>query len=178
MHTLIDKVPKEPYYLDLRKAKVIRIGTDITLIGISYMTLECIEAAKVLATFGIDAEVIDLISINPIDRETLVESVKKTGRLIVADHAEKSCGVSAEVITTICEECFSSLRSEPVRITLPNHPAPTGYSLAEEYYPTSSSIVRSALEVMGKDALLADALSKLPPRIKHDQPYEGFTGPF
>lgn len=178
LHHSIDNIPEDPYYLPLGKANIIRNGSDITLIGVSYMTLECIEASNVLGELGISSEVIDLISINPIDSETLIQSSRKTGYVVIADHAERSCGISAEISSLICENCFSSLKGVPKRVTLPNYPTPTGFSLSADYYPTSSCIVTSALELLGKDDLIDEALSKIPPRNAHDQPYQGFKGPF
>jgi pyruvate/2-oxoglutarate/acetoin dehydrogenase E1 component len=125
-------------------AAVRRWGHDVTLIGISSMAPEALEAARDLAQEGIDAEVIDLRSLKPWDRETVLASVRKTGAAVIADPGWQTAGAAAEIAATICEEAFHYLRAPPVRITLPDAPAPANRVEEQRYYPGSAAIACAA----------------------------------
>ena len=139
------------------------------------MTLECVKAAKLLSKFNISAEVIDLRSIQPIDSSTILESINKTKRLLVVDHADPTCGVASEIISLAVESCGTTLLSNPKRLCLPPHPVPTSHVLAADYYPTAHTIVNSVLEVLDMSRS-----THLPPQdnIPKDQPNKDFVGPF
>ncbi len=143
-------VPEEPYFVPSGKALVRKPGTDVTIVATSYMVYEAIRAAGDLEQQGISAEVIDLRSIQPLDEKTVIDSVRKTGRLIAADMGWKLCGVSAEVAALAAEQCHSSLKAPVRRITLPATPTPASHVLEKAYYPTHEDIVRTAKELMGK----------------------------
>ncbi|HEY1759013.1 MAG TPA: transketolase C-terminal domain-containing protein [Bryobacteraceae bacterium] len=135
------------------KAAVRRAGHDVTLIGISSMAAEALEAAQDLAEEGIDAEVIDLRSLKPWDRETVLQSVRKTGAAVIADPGWRTAGAAAEIAATISEEAFHSLRAPTVRITLPDAPAPASRVEERAYYPGSGAIAcgaRRAVEISGR----------------------------
>jgi len=140
LHSMEGVVPEELYEIPIGKGIIRRIGNDITIVAISYMIQHAMGAADELAKEGIDCEVIDLRSIKPFDKELIVESVKKTGRLIVADVGWKSFGVSAEISAVIFEEAFESLKSPLVRVTLPDAPAPAASSLETVYYPKQKDV--------------------------------------
>lgn len=127
--------------------KVVRQGTDITLVGCSHATQLCMEAAELLIEYGISAEVVDLRVLNPIKWETVVQSVAKTGNLCSVDGAWSNCGMAGEIIAGVCERLSpSQLKSAPRRITLPDAPAPTSKPLEEAYYITPELIAQSAAE--------------------------------
>ncbi|WP_255439847.1 alpha-ketoacid dehydrogenase subunit alpha/beta [Synechococcus sp. PROS-9-1] len=175
LHNIKGFVPSEPYFIPLSKAAIVREGSDITLVGVSYMTLECLKAAETLLRLNISVEVIDLRSIHPLDTETLLTSVNKTKRLLVVDHAESTCGISAEVIALVVENFGKSLLSNPKRVCLPPHPVPTCHALASEYYPTSDTITRSIFSIFSKPC---DSLLKEDEQTPKDQPNREFIGPF
>ena len=175
LHNTKGYVPEEPYYLPLSKAAVSLRGFDITVIGVSYMTLECIKAAELLLQADISVEVIDLRSIKPIDTETILSSVSQTKRILVVDHADSCCGISGEIISLVVEELGDILLSNPKRICLPPHPVPTSHVLASDYYPTSNSIAKSILQIFDKSPGL---MSFCDEQTYKDQPNPEFVGPF
>ena len=134
-------VPQEPYEIPIGKANIDFQGSDVTLVGISYMAQEAREAAQVLRKDSISVEVIDLRSLSPLDTTTILQSVKKTGRLIIADGAWATCGASAEIAAVVAQQGFQYLKSPIERITLPECPAPTSKSLEDVYYPDKADIV-------------------------------------
>ena len=134
-------VPQEPYEIPIGKANIDFQGSDVTLVGISYMAQEAREAAKALREDSISVEVIDLRSLSPLDTTTILRSVKKTGRLIIADGAWATCGASAEIAAVVAQQGFQYLKSPIERITLPECPAPTSKSLEDVYYPDKANIV-------------------------------------
>lgn len=173
LYDVEDIVPQSEYFLPLDKAIVLREGRDVTIVGISYLTLECLRASESMAEMGISCEVIDLVSARPIDKLTISTSVKKTGRLVIVDQADPACGVAAEISSIAMEECFRFLRDAPIRITIPDHPVPTSPSLAKEYYPTSVQVINSVCEMLGVESRQT--------RVEigwGDQPSIAFAGPF
>jgi len=141
-------VPEAMTATPIGKAAVRRAGRDITLIGISWMAAQALEAAQELSAGGIDAEVIDLRSLKPWDRKTVLASVRKTGRALVADPGWRTAGASAEIAATISEDAFDALRAPVARVTLPDAPAPTSPAEEKAYYPCATDIVASARRVL------------------------------
>lgn len=175
LHNTTSIVPDGAYRVSLCRSSIVKKGKDVTLVGISYMTIECVDAANKLSKLGIEAEVIDLRAIKPLDRETIISSVEKTKRIAIVDHAEATCGISSEVISCVYEHISCTLKSRPKRICLPGHPVPTSYAMATDYYPTSDDIVRNIAEMFGiePNALRDDSDGSFT-----DQPNPYFTGPF
>jgi pyruvate dehydrogenase E1 component beta subunit len=135
---------------DLRREgpKVIRTGSDCTLIGSSYSTRLCLEAAKSLEMQGISCEVIDLRVVSPIIYDEIIASVEKTRRLCVVDGGWSTCGLAGEIIAGVSERTRPSLlEAAPVRLTLPDAPAPTSEPLESTYYFKSADIVAAALRL-------------------------------
>lgn len=156
---------------------VVRVtGSDVTLVGTSYMTLECLRAATILAHEGISAEVIDLRSIAPLDFATVESSVARTGRLVVADTGHTEFGTTAEIFARLLER-GTPLLSAPVRLGLPFGPTPTSSSLTDSYYPRTVDILRAVAHQLG---LGADAPWLVDPDagMTLDQPNREFTGPY
>lgn len=133
--------PVEELNLAHQHPRCIISGEDITLVGCSYSTHLCVEASKLLYEQGISCEVIDLRILNPLQIEPVLQSVQKTGRLCVIDGDWKSCGMAGEVIASVVESCPpTTLRTQPLRLTLPDAPAPTSKSLEDIYYPKVEDI--------------------------------------
>jgi pyruvate/2-oxoglutarate/acetoin dehydrogenase E1 component len=144
------EVPEEPVATPIGKAAVVREGTDVSIVATSFMAYEAVHAAEELAKEGISAEVVDLRSIRPLDEETILKSVKKTGHLIVADTSWELCGVVSEVAALVAEKGFSSLKAPVRRIALANCPAPVSQPLEKAFYPTATTIAKAAMSMMGK----------------------------
>jgi len=132
--------------------RLIRAGGDITLVGAGYCTFLCEQAADALAKEGIDAAVVDLRVLNPLDTAAVIESVTRTGRLCVVDHGWRTAGLGGEIIAAVVEQLGpQALRSKPVRIALPDAPAPTSRPLENLYYPKVNDVVRAARTVVSNE---------------------------
>lgn len=133
-----------------QKAKITRMGSDITLVGVGYGVFLANKASKTLfKNENISAEVLDVRVLNPFDVQPVIESLEKTKRLVVIDPGWKNCGFSAEIITSVLENVSpNSLLNSPSRITLPNAPAPTSRALEEKYYFTDNTIVEAVKRLL------------------------------
>ena len=175
LYGIRDEVPPDYYRVPLDRARVMRSGTDVTLIGVSYMTLECLTAAEMLAGVGISAEVIDLRSIRPLDLETILDSVNRTGRLLTVDNGHVVGGISAEITASVVERSFDRLVAAPDRMGFPDHPTPTTPSLADGYYPLPHEIAETAARLVGIEQSF-DPVDRGERRL--DQPDPAYQGPF
>ncbi len=137
----------DDYTLPIGKAAVIREGTDVTLVGYSRTTGFAMEAAEQLAELGISAEVVDLRSINPLDMDTIVESVKKTNRLVTAEEGWKHMGVGGEIAAGVTELAFDYLDAPPMRVTQKDVPLPYAGNLEAMSLPNAADIVAAAKAV-------------------------------
>jgi pyruvate/2-oxoglutarate/acetoin dehydrogenase E1 component len=144
----------------LGKAKRIRTGSAITIVGTSLMAYEALHAAEELARHGVEADVIDLRTIRPLDEETILTSIEKTGHLIVADTSWELCGVSSEIAALAAEKAWSHLKAPVRRIALANCPAPVSKNLEDAFYPKASTIARAALATLGSDPNRVGDLSR------------------
>ena len=140
----LGEVPEDMYETPIGKAAIRRQGRDLTIVATSYMASQASRAAESLAEEGIDAEVIDLRTLKPWDRETVFQSVEKTGRLIISDAAWKTAGAAAEIAASVCEEAFHFLKCPIVRVCLPDLPAPMSRPLEAAYYIHSEDIIEAA----------------------------------
>lgn len=176
LYNIAEHVPEGVYRVPIGQARAIREGNDLTIVSTSYMTLEALSAAEILAANGIRAEVIDVRSLKPLDDGLILESVHKTGRLIVVDTGWKTCGFSAEIVALVAEKSFSDLKSPPVRIALPDCPTPTSPALAAHYYPLATHIAIAARKMLGLDT--NDIQSRKSVSVPLDIPDISFKGPF
>jgi len=141
-------VPEEPYVLPIGKSLVAREGADVTLIGTGYTTLVCCEAAAQLAEQGYSAEVVDLLSISPLDEETILESVMKTRKVVIVDEDYPRCSVASDLSALVAEEAFDYLDAPPKRVTAPHTPVPYSQPLEALYLPNRERVVSAALSVL------------------------------
>lgn len=141
LYTQKGEVPEDLYSVPIGKGAIRRKGKDVTVVATSYMVVEAQQAAALLAEEGIDAEVIDLRSLKPWDQEMVLTSVEKTGRLVVADGAWRSCGAAAEIAAQVAEYAFEYLKAPPIRVTLPDVPAPASPELEKKYYVRAADLV-------------------------------------
>jgi len=151
VYELEEHVPEEMYSIPFGKARIIREGTDVTIVGASLMAYEAKRAADILSEQGISAEVIDPRSIRPLDEETILASVRKTGHLVVADTSWATYGFAAEVAAIAAEKAFAELRAPVRRVTLPDGPAPVSKPLEDIFHPTPMSIAQACIEVLRTD---------------------------
>jgi len=148
LYAVEDYVPKEIYSVEIGKGVIRRNGKDVTLVSVSYMAYQSVKAAKELEKSGIDVEIIDLRSIKPIDKNLLFKSIKKTGKLVVADAGWKTCGFSSEISALAGESGY--LKLPVLRITLPDCPAPASRMLEKAYYPDYKKIVAAVKKTFKK----------------------------
>lgn len=127
-------VPKEIYRIPLGKGVVRRKGMDVTVVAISHLVTEAFQAAQELATEGIDVEVIDPRTLRPLDEELILNSVAKTGRLVVTDTGWKTGGATAEIAAMVAEKGFKMLKGPVQRVAAPDIPTPAGYTLENAFY--------------------------------------------
>ena len=174
LYGLTDEVPAEDYRVNLESSRVMRQGSDVTLIGVSYMALECLRAAALLEEVGVSAEVIDVRTVRPLDQKTLIESVQKTHHALIVDHGHIFAGISAEIAATVNESLFQSLAAPTIRLGLPDYPTPTSPALSDQYYPQAYQIGNRVLRMVGKPETLTQPNEKR----RLDQPDSTFQGPF
>ncbi|MES2129444.1 MAG: pyruvate dehydrogenase complex E1 component subunit beta [Pseudomonadota bacterium] len=141
--------------IPIGKAAVRRAGSDITLVSYAKTVHHCLSAANTLAGFGVDAEVIDLRSIKPLDEQAILASVRKTGRLLVVHEASAMCGVGAEIAALVADKAFDALKAPVRRLTGPDAPAPSSYVLEHAFVPHAGAIIEQTLQLMGRPALAA-----------------------
>ncbi len=141
-------VPEEQYYIPFGRARLAREGGDCTLVSFGRPVHFCLEAAERLAAEGIECDVLDMRTIRPLDIDSVINSVKKTNRVVVVDQSWPFGGVSSEVITQICERCFDYLDSPPVRVNTEDVPTPYAKGLEAAYLPNPDKIVAAVRKVI------------------------------
>jgi pyruvate dehydrogenase E1 component beta subunit len=180
LYGISEHVPVDFYRVPLGRARTARRGRDVTIAATSYMVLEALKAADQLAAFDVDAEVLDLRSLRPLDEAAIVESVVKTGRLVVADTGWRAYGATAEVIAVATERAFNWLQAAPERVSLPDSPTPTSHALAAHYYPRWPKLAAAALRTCERHVEADRLNAQFAPGAHEvfDQPDPSFTGPF
>lgn len=136
------EVSQEPFVSPLGKAEVIKEGNDLTIVATSWLNAEALQAARFFKKRNINIEIIDPKTIFPLDEETIIKSVKKTGRCIVADNDWLYCGFASEVASRVSEKCFKDLKSPVEKIGFLPIPCPTARHLENEFYPGAEKIIR------------------------------------
>ena len=143
-----EEVPDEPELMEIGKAEIVREGKDITLISYGAMMRPCKEAVSDLVDdYGIDVELIDLLTISPMDTETLATSVQKTGRCVIVNEGQRTCGVASEIIARLNEVAFEYLEAPIKRITGFDIPFPY-FQVEEHFLPESEEIVLAIKETL------------------------------
>ncbi|MFC1984901.1 alpha-ketoacid dehydrogenase subunit beta [Chloroflexota bacterium] len=144
-------VPEGLYTIPFGRGVIKRTGKDVTIVAISQMVVEALGAAQVLQERDIDIEVIDPRTLKPLDEEIILNSVQKTGRLIIADTGWKTGGASAEIAALVAEKGFEYLKSPIRRVAAPDIPTPASYVLEDKFYPGKADIISCCLEMLGKN---------------------------
>ena len=142
------EVPEESYTIPFGHAEIKRPGRDVTVVATHAMVLRSLQAAEQLAKEGIDVEVVDPRTLNPLDKETILNSVTKTGRLLVADEGYKTCGVAAEIAAIAAEEALWNLKAPIARVCSPDTPVPFSPPLEEAYIPEVKDLLPALKKLM------------------------------
>jgi len=143
-------VPEAEECIPLGKAAITRPGKDVTITAHSMQALKALEAADILSKeHGIDAEVIDLRTVAPLDEETILASVRKTGKLVTVEEGYENSGIGAEVVSRVIAGAFDALDAEPLRVAFPNCPVPFAKSLESALLPNAKKIVETVLKICG-----------------------------
>ncbi|MGD8672914.1 MAG: alpha-ketoacid dehydrogenase subunit beta [Thiogranum sp.] len=151
MYNMKGEVPDEEYFHPLEGSEVTREGSDVTLFGYNVSVHWCVQAAATLAKqYGINAEVVDLYALAPLDRAGIAASVRKTHRAVIVEEAEPVVGVGAEVMAIINEECFFELDAAPVRVSAANVPMPYNHGLEKAAIPNAGDVVAAVRRMFGK----------------------------
>ena len=183
VHQIEDEVQEDYYTVPFGKARKIHDGSDVTIASFSFMSIETLKAGRVLDRHcGISADIFDMRSLSPLDIDSIIDSIKKTGKLILVDTASKFGSFSGELLSQVVERGFSYLKETPIRIAAPDHPAPTSHYMTENYYPEAVDIALRVIDVVNKDNCSDSILKTLRNKLKRDRPHDvpdlKFTGPF
>lgn len=141
-------VPPEPYTIPFGQADVKHEGTDVTILSVGLMVHRCLDAAEKLAASGVSAEVVDLRTLVPLDKETIVNSVKKTHRMLIVDEDYQSYGMSGELVAVVAEKALDYLDAPPKRLAVPDVPIPYSRPLEQFVLPSVDKIVAAANELV------------------------------
>lgn len=141
-------VPEEEYLIPLGQADIKREGNDVTVFALSYMVHVALSAAKKLEAEGISVEVVDPRTLNPFDKRTLIESVKKTGRLVIIEPDHKTAGVGAEVAAIVAEEAYEYLNAPVIRLAAEDIPPPFSPKAYNAFLPNEEKLINAIKKVM------------------------------
>lgn len=148
-----DEVPEKPYVIPIGESQILRSGSDVTIVATSWLNVEAMHAARILARHGVEVEIVDPRTISPFDDSLVIESVKKTGRVIVADNDWLPCGFGAEVVARIAEKAYGALKAPVRRLGFAFTPCPTARILENEFYPGAQKILEAVLELLGRSPI-------------------------
>lgn len=151
LYGIKETVPRGAYTEPLCCGKVVKEGSDLTIVANSDTLIEALRSVKTLGKAGISVEIIDLVSLNPIDYATIIGSVKKTGKLMVLDVGNATYGIGSEIVSRVCEEAFECLHAPPVNLAAPDCPCPMSTALTERYYPTVDTIIDRVSGMFGME---------------------------
>lgn len=150
LYDIKGEVPDGYYEIPFGKGVVRRTGKDVTIVATSYMVVEALKAAEFLAKQGIEVEIIDPLTLVPLDEELILRSVQKTGRMLVADTGWTNCGVSAEISARVADLGFSSLKGPIRRLGMAPTACPVSKALENAFYPNAKTIVQQVCEMLGE----------------------------
>ncbi len=177
LHNMSGKVPIGDFRIPIGRAKIVQNGTDVTIVSMSYMTIEALHAIEYLKEKYISCELIDLCSVSPVDWKTIFKSVNKTGRILALDTAHETGSIAGEIVARVSMECYENLKHAPVRIALPDIPTPTTHGLTKIYYKRAEDIIIEVMGMFGKQDIHRNELN-LFYNCPSDVPGDWFKGPF
>lgn len=149
LYDTTDDVPDEAYSIPFGEANLVREGADVTLVAFSRMVHFATEAADALAQKGISVEVLDPRTTSPLDEDSIIESVEKTGRLIIVDESAKRCGLASDIAGMVSQKAFSALKTGIIQVTPPHTPVPFSPVLEDAWIPSVGEIEQAVHKSMG-----------------------------
>ncbi|WP_322053830.1 alpha-ketoacid dehydrogenase subunit beta [Paraburkholderia bannensis] len=144
LYTMEGDVPEESYSIPFGEANIVRDGDDVTLVTYGRMVHYALDAAQKLAKEGIEADVIDLRTTSPLDEDTILESVQRTGRVVVVDEANPRCSIATDIAALVASKAFRDLKAPVGMVTAPHTPVPFAASLEDLYIPSADQIAEAA----------------------------------
>ena len=181
-HYVTGSVPKKSFYSDIEKPKIIKKGKHLTIVASSYNVYEIIFCSEILKKFDIFIEIIDLRVLRPLDIKPIIQSVKKTKKLIIFETGNKVYGIGAEIIASILEKNNNIFDLAPSRIGLPDSPTPSSRGLAKNFYPNSYDIMKVIMNQLNLNVEVKKKIINLLNNKLHthdiDVPNPIFKGPF
>lgn len=178
LHNLKGEVGTGDYRTPLGKARLMREGNDLTVVAMSYMSIEALHAVDFLATKGIHCDLIDLRTVRPIGWDLIQKSVRKTGRLLVLDTGFATGSVAGEIVARVAMSSWDALRVAPRRLAMPDYPESTSPALTENYHVRAEHIAAIAGEMLGRRVDASVLAAERSKRHPHDVPGDWFSGPF
>ena len=176
LHNLRGDVPDGDCRVPLGNAKLIQQGADMTIVAMSYMTIEAMHAVTHLAAQDVHCDLIDLRTIRPLDLDTILTSVQRTGRLLVLDSGNLTGSVSGEIVARVASNSWDVLKCPPQRLAMPDFPEATSPSLTAGYHVRAEHIVAQIGTMLARDIESASLAQQR--KHPHDVPGDWFTGPF
>jgi len=182
VHYVEGDTPEGYYTVPLEGTTKVRDGGHVTIVANSYMRYEASEAAAALAEVGVEVDIHDLTVLRPLNVDAIVESVSKTGHLLVVDSGWMQHGIGSEVITRVVEQNLTALKAAPRRLGLSDHPTPSSRELAKDYYPRAFDIADSVADMLDlpddKRDQVTTMINKARGSLPADIPNPAFRGPF
>jgi pyruvate dehydrogenase E1 component beta subunit len=148
LYSMQGEVPEELYTIPFGEANFLRDGKDVTLVSYGRTVNTAMDAARNLAARGIDCEVIDLRTTSPLDEDSILESVEKTGRLVVIDEANPRCSMATDISALVAQKAFASLKAPIEMVTAPHTPVPFSDALEDLYIPDAAKIENAVLKLI------------------------------
>jgi len=176
LHNLQGSVPEELYKTPLGEARMAREGDDVSIVAMSYMTVEAVRAADFLSGLGIYCDVLDLRSIRPLDWPSVFASVSRTGRLLALDTGHTTGSVAGEIVARVSTNCWDKLKCAPRRIAMPDFPEATSPALTRGYHPRAEHITEAVAQMLGQTIDTRPLIAGR--NFPHDVPGDWFNGPF
>jgi pyruvate dehydrogenase E1 component beta subunit len=176
LHNLRGEVPDGDCRIPIGKARRLREGTDLTIVAMSYMTIEAVHGVDHLAVQGVSCDLIDLRSVRPIDWEAIADSVQRTGRLLVLDSGNLTGSISGEIVARVTLDCWDALKCAPQRLAMPDYPEATSPSMTASYHVRAEHIVEKIGAMLSRKVEFASLTQQR--KHPHDVPGDWFSGPF
>lgn len=176
LHNLRGEVPDGDCRIPIGKARCLREGDDLTVVAMSYMTIEAVHAVDHIREQGVHCDLIDLRTVNPIDWPAIERSVRRTGRLLVLDTGTLTGSVSGEIVARVATTCWGDLKSAPHRLAMPDYPEGTSPALTKDYHVRAEHIAERIGSMLSRDIEFRSIAEQR--KHPHDVPGDWFTGPF
>ena len=176
LHNLRGEVPDGDCRIPLGKSALLRTGVDVTVVAMSYMTIEALHAVDHLSAQGVNCDLIDLRCVRPLDWQAIEASVNRTGRLLVLDTGNLTGSISGEIVARVTVNCWDALKCAPQRLAMPDYPEATSPALTEGYHVRAEHIAEKVGCMLSCDVEFSHLAQQR--KHPHDVPGDWFTGPF